>query len=435
VPDPIELFLIIARYFSQEGANLIYSYIGIVIVSLSVTALGWFAFSYRKTRGMLSLCILVMLSGTLLTTPSANALELRHDDNTVTIGASETIDDTLIVVADTVVIDGTVTGDLVLLGDRLVVNGSVGGNLITFGDAITVHGRVGGSVLGAGSSIELVDATVGGDLWNAGDRVSINGKSRISRNAAIATESFSMAGEIERDLLTFGEKVELSGKVGENFKVAADRVSLLGSASVGGNLRVRVDDENDLQRSPDSVVNGEVEILTPDSELDGVSRYATVRYYVRQLLRLVSAFIAGFVLLWLIPGLRDITLSGGISGIKTAGIGLVGLVALPVFMLLFAVTVVGLPFTVVGFFSWLLAIYFAKIVLASVIGQMIFASSEKSGSLLWTLLAGLVAVLFVVNIPVIGGIFNFILTIIGFGLIIQVVLKYTFGLDGGQASR
>jgi hypothetical protein len=308
----------------------------------------------------------------------------------------------------------------------------VGGNLITLGDAITVHGRVGGSVLSLGSSIELVDATVDGDLWSAGDRVSINGASRIGRNAAIATEFFSMAGEVKRDLLTFGEKIELSGKIGEDFEVAADRVSLMGSASVGGNLRVRIDDENDLQRSPDSVVNGEVEILTPESKFDRVSKYATVGYYIRQLLRLVSAFIAGFVLLWLIPGLRDITLGSGVSGIKTAGIGLVGLVTLPVFMLLFAVTVVGLPFTVVGFFSWLLAIYFAKIVLASVLGQMILASSEKNGSLLWTLLAGLVAVLLVVNIPVIGGIFNFILTIIGFGMIVQVVLNYTLGLDGSQ---
>jgi hypothetical protein len=435
VPDPFELFVSIARYFSQEGTNLIYTYIGIVIVSLIVTALGWFAFSYRKTRGMLSLCILVMLSGTLLVAPSADALEFRRDDNMVTIDASETIDDTLIVAGETVVVDGTVTGDLIALGDRVVVNGSVGGNLVTFGDSITVHGRVGGFVLGAGSSIELVDAVVEGDLWSAADRVSINRESRIGRNATIATELATMAGEVERDLLAFGEKIELSGKVGEDFEVFAERVSLMGSANVGGNLRLRIDDEDNLQRSPNSVVGGEVEFLLQESGLDQINRYATLGFYIHQLLRLVSAFIAGFALLWLFPGLRDITLDSGISGIKTAGIGLVGLVALPVFMLLFAVTVVGLPFTVVGFFSWLLAIYFAKIVLASVIGQMILVSSEKNNSLPWTLLAGLVAILFVVNIPAIGGIFNFILTILGFGLIVQVVLNYTLGSDGNQASR
>ncbi len=435
VPDLFELFVSTARYFSQEGTNLIYTYIGIVIVSLIITALGWFAFSYRKTRGMLSLCILVMLSGTLLVAPPVDALELRRDDNMVTIDASETIDDTLIIAAETVVVDGTVTGDLIAVGGRIVINGSVGGNLVTFGEAITVHGRVGGFILAAGSSIELVDAVVGGDLWSAADRVRINRESRIGRNATIAAELASMAGEVERDLLTFGKTIELSGKVGEDFEVFAEKVSLMGSANVGGNLRFRTDDENNLQRSPNSVVNGEVEFLSSESGITGGSKYATVGYYVRQLLRLVSAFIAGFALLWLFPGLREITLDSGISGIKTAGIGLVGLVALPVFMLLFAISVVGLPFTVVGFFSWLLAIYFAKIILASVIGQMILGSSEKNNSLPWTLLAGLVAILLVVNMPIIGGIFNFILTIIGFGLIVQLVLNYTLGLDGNQASR
>jgi hypothetical protein len=66
---------------------------------------------------------------------------------------------------------------------------------------------------------------------------------------------------------------------------------------------------------------------------------------------------------------------------------------------------------------------------------MILGSSEKNNSLPWTLLAGLVAIILVINIPAIGGIFNFILTIIGFGLIVQVVLNYTLGLDGNQASR
>lgn len=432
VPDLFELLVSTARYFSQEGTNLIYTYIGIVIVSLIVTAIAWFAFSYRKTRGMLSLCFLVMLSGGLLVAPPVDALEFRRDDNMVTIDASETIDDTLIVAGETVVVDGTVKGDLVALGGRVVINGSVGGNLITFGEAITVHGRVGGFLMGAGSSIELVDAVVDGDLWTAADKVNINRESRIGRNATIAAELVTMAGEVERDLLAFGEKIELSGKVGEDFEVFAERVSLMGSASVGGNLRFRTDDENNLQRSSNSVVNGKVEFLTPESEFNRVNKYATVGFYVRQLLRLVSAFIAGFALLWLFPVLRDVTLDSGISGIKTAGIGLVGLVTLPVFMLLFAISVVGLPFTVVGFFTWLLAIYFAKIVLASVIGQMLLGSSEKNDSLPWTLLAGLVAILVVVNIPVLGGIFNFILTIVGIGLIVQVVLTYTSRLDSNR---
>ena len=119
------------------------------------------------------------------------------------------------------------------------------------------------------------------------------------------------------------------------------------------------------------------------------------------------------------------TLNGGIAGLKTVAIGLVTLISLPIIMLLFAITVVGLPFTLVGLFSWLSAIYFAKIVLASTIGHMLLSASEKKDSLPLTLLVGLVVILLAVNIPAVGGIFNFILTIVGIGMIVQLVLNYT----------
>ena len=428
IPDAYGLLVSTALYIFQEGTTMIETYLGFVILSLFILSLTWLVFSYRKVRATSSLCLLAAIGGSLLTPPSANAIEIRRGDNMVTIAATETVDDTLIIVGDTVVIDGKINGDLIAIGHRVIVNGSVGGNLIAFAETVTVQGQVGGTVLGAASSFDLSDVVINGDFWGAAGNVNISRGSRIGGNAMIATELASIAGYVSRDLFTVGENVELSGTVGEDFEAYSHRVTLLGDARVGGNLRFR-HDENNLQRSSTAVVDGKVEILPFHSEFKSRNKYVTGRYYLGQLLRLASAFIFGIALLWFVPSLRGAPLSGGIAGLKTAGIGLVTLISLPIIMLLFAITVVGLPFTLVGFFSWLLAIYFAKIVLASTIGQLLLSSSEKKDSLPLTLLAGLVVILIAVNIPAVGGIFNFILTIVGIGMIVQLVLTYISSLD------
>ena len=144
----------------------------------------------------------------MLVPQPANALEFRRSDNIVTIAASETINDTLVIAAETVVIEGTIKGDLIAVGERVIFSGSVGGNLIAFAEAVTIRGQVDGSTLGAGSSLELSDAVVNGDFWGAGAVVSISRGSRIGGNATLATDMAIIAGEVTRDLFAFAENTQ-----------------------------------------------------------------------------------------------------------------------------------------------------------------------------------------------------------------------------------
>lgn len=432
LPDVYGLLVSTALYFSKEGTTMIENYLGFFVISLFIVTIMWLALSYRKARATLNLCFLAVIGASLLAPPTANALEHRHSEDMLTIATTETIDDTLILTGETVVIDGTINGDLIAFAHRVIVNGTVAGNLVVAAEAVTISGRIDGSVLGAASLLEINDAIINGDLWGAADNVTISGDSRIGGNAIIASEMASISGAIERDLIAAGNSIEISGTVGEDLEAFTNRVGLLGNARIDGNLRFRTNDEKNLRRSSTSTVNGKIEILPRHSKFKSKNKYVTGRFYIHQLLRLVSAFIAGIVLLWFIPELRDVTLGRGIEGLKTAGIGLVTLISLPIIVLLFAVTVIGLPLSVVGAFFWLLAIYFAKIVLASMIGSMLLSSSAMEDSLPLTLLAGLVVILVTVNLPMIGGILSFILTIIGIGMIVQMMLFYISSLEVNQ---
>ncbi|MBV1876787.1 MAG: hypothetical protein KUG79_04000 [Pseudomonadales bacterium] len=437
LPDVYGLLADTAFYLSQKGVTMIVTYLDFVAASLSILVLMWLAYSFRKARrtGNMTVNIVVntgllaVLATNVLIPEQAYALEHRSNKGLVTVEASETVDDTLVITAETIVIDGQVNGDLIAFARRVIVNGAIDGNLISFGKAVSLQGKVNGSVLSGANTLELNGAVVMNDFWGAAHLVTINGQSRIGRNAIVASELAVIAGKVGRDLYGFAESIELSGAVGEDVEAFVDGISLLGAAIVAGDLRIRTHDENKLQQAASATIGGEVEYVSRHAEFSDSNRYLSGKYYLWQVLRLVAALLAGILLLWFIPKLRNLTLGSGSAGVMTAGIGLVTLISMPIILLLLTVTVVGLPFAAIGLFFWLMLIYFAKIVLAAIIGRMVLSNTTIDESLPLTLLVGLVVVILAINLPLVGGIFSFILTVLGVGLMAQMVWAYTQTLN------
>ena len=90
---------------------------------------------------------------------------------------------------------------------------------------------------------------------------------------------------------------------------------------------------------------------------------------------------------------------------------------------------VGIPFAVIGVFSWIVIAGLTKILVAEQIGQMVFTAMDREDSMPLTLLSGLVIVLIAINIPEIGGVINFILTILGAGLLVQLFFEHVSDLS------
>lgn len=420
LPDIYEMTSATALFYLKEGTAMFDAYLGFIVLSLSaLTALG-LLLMYRKNRESMGLCLFVLM-GTMLVVPTpANALELMLDgEGVLTIAADETIDDTLVIAAERVVVKGRITGDLLAFGRRVDIEGSVDGNVMAFGDSVTVSGTVGGLVMGAASSFDVAGAVVGGDLWAAGSKVNVDSDSRVARNGALAGESVSVGGVVSKDLYAFGESIELSGELGEDLEAFGSRVRLLDGTHVNGDARLRVKSEDSLYQEDGARIDGELEFLDLPEQFEETSRYARVEFYLWQVARLVSAVLVGLALFWLIPGLRTISVGGGLDGLKLAGIGLITLVSVPIMAVIVGITLVGLPFSLIGMFAWIVSIYLAKIVVGAFIGRMMLDGTAYRDKLALVLLAGMTAIIVVINLPAIGGIFSFLLTIVGIGLIVQ----------------
>ena len=159
----------------------------------------------------------LMLALLAFTARPAHAADVRTGERVV-IAADEVIDDDLIVSAQFVEINGTVSGDVVATGTIVVINGAVEGSVIVAAQSVEVRGPVGGSVYAMSYSLHL------GDQADIGRNVLFGGFSATTQPGSLVGRDFFMAGyQLRHD-----------GTVGGDLNVSAGALQLNGT--VGGDV-------------------------------------------------------------------------------------------------------------------------------------------------------------------------------------------------------
>lgn len=421
-PTAYELISSSITYYVEKGTAMFSAYIAYVCLAVVVSVLVWWLSRSGKHQGLAGLFVIALVGGAGLGSQPASALEVRYDKNLLRVDATETIDDTLLAAAETVLIKGDVTGDLMVAGQRVEVDGNIGGNLIAFAETVTVRGVIGGTVISAAARVELREASTGGDLWAAAEIVVLDEPSKVGGNATVAGDQALVGAAVGKDLTALGETIEVGGRLGGDLSAYAGEIRLLATSAVEGDARLRLESEDQLQRESGSRIDGELEFLPLPEELEPESRYSRVEFYLWQLARLVSAVLVGLAVLWLFPALGVLSVSAGVDGLKTAGVGLIALIVMPILALIVAFSVIGLPFSLITIGLWLVILYLAKIVVGVFLGRTLLANTEQADNLFLVVLAGIALIVLVVNLPWIGGLVSLVITIVGAGLLVQHLL-------------
>jgi cytoskeletal protein CcmA (bactofilin family) len=354
----------------------------------------------------------------------SHALEIRKSEGATTVAKGETIDDSLFAVGDTVSIDGDVNGDLIAFARLVTVRGSVSGDLISAGETVEIQGQVGGSVFAAGRAVTLTQTRVGHNFYGAGNDVAVGSGTEVVGNAAAAGATVSVDGKVGSDVASAARDFVLRGDVTRNVLTTAQTVTLLAPATVGGNLIARVGDLDKVTVASGATVRGNIDKQVTEAMRERAARgnrYLSPSFYAWQLVRLGAAFLSGLALLWLFPGLQTASLADAGDAVKAGLFGLVAAIVLPVGALIACITVVGLPLGIIGAIVWLLGLYFAKTVVAQLIGRTLFRSPHGVPHYAATLLAGLVIVIIAINLPWIGWLVGLVLTLVGLGMLVTYV--------------
>ena len=377
----------------------------------AIICLGILLFS-RKS--ILTNAILTVLALLTVFSSSSYALDVRRGDKPVTVPAGETLDDTLVVAGNSVVVDGTVTGDLIAFVRSVTIRGTVKGNVISFAQRVEVEGNVEGSVMGFGQSVQT--------------------RGQVARNvyAFAQTASIGRSSRIEGNATVFAGQSDIEGTIGKDAYTAAGSVNVLAPAHVAGKLTARVNKADNVHIESGSTILGKTDIRVRQPV---PSRYSTLSFYVWQTIWLAAAFLTGLLLFWLVPAFSRVPLETSRDLLLAAGVGFLAVIAPPIAAIVAAMTLIGLPLGLITLALWLAAGYLAKIVIAGFLGRSLLTrGGDTQAPAALILVAGLVPVFIAINLPYIGGLVGFLLTTLGLGSLVITTYQMPRGRHVPQAA-
>jgi cytoskeletal protein CcmA (bactofilin family) len=420
----------------------------------------------RRTRWLFALLGLLLL-GALIAVPSARAFESRGGD-TVTIGPDEVIQDDLYVGAGEFTLEGTIEGDLVVFGGTLRINGTVEGDLIAAGQSVIVNGSVGDDARIAGYAL-VIQGSISDDLVAAGFSLEADDASSIGGDVVYAGYQALLASEVGGELNVSGGAVRIAGTIEGDARVdvgGTERgetvppfynyipslpsvpsvpagLTLTEAAQIGGDLTYTANFRADV---PDDAVAGQTDFnrYVPEREEEREpSPVALVaRWLFRQLRRLVTLLVVGVLLMWILPNwMRNLADNVEERPLPSFGWGVVAIAAFVVFMVLLALTSIALTLifgavtlgglaglfatlggvvtTTAGLAFGLMWRYVTTIIIALLLGQMIFGAldSQAEGNRWWPMLLGVAIIVIVTAVPILGWLVKLAIVLFGLGAI------------------
>jgi hypothetical protein len=296
----------------------------------------------------------------------------------------------------------------------------VQGNVYCAGMVADISGNVDGDVIFLGQNFQA-NGRIGRNLWGGGSMFTLGRNIKLDNDVLLGASMVMINGNVGRDVMIGGGSLDVAGKVGRDLKFSGGQLMLHSPTAIGRDLKSTTQTEKQVRIDPGVTIAGKksLEIAKP-----AVSPYATLGFYGNQALRIITAFITGMILLWIFPIVGRASLSTVRAILTSGGVGFLVAVATPVAAIILAITMIGLPIALVSLALWLLCLYLSKIIVAKCIGNAIFGSeSNKLSVRALGLIIGLVIVIITVNLPFIGGVLNFVLMLIGMGVLAKVLYR------------
>jgi cytoskeletal protein CcmA (bactofilin family) len=275
--------------------------------------------------------------------------------------------------AGTVIVRGTVEGNLEAYAGSVVIEegGTVDGELRAYSGDVRIAGRVTGSVASYAGSTELTET-----------------------------------GVVDGVLGAFGGDVRIAGEVGDDVNVGADTVTLAETARIRGSLTYDAD-LNDQGGQVDGNVQQASDLaLVPSPDLPLGSRI---------LYSMLANALLGLLLLVFLPNTSTrvadrVVESPVVSAAAGVGVGIL----LPLLAVLFAITLVGLPLSLMLLLVLAAVLWVGTVYARLAIGAYLLTFTDVDSKYA-PLAVGVVLVGLLVELPFVGWVVWLVVTALGVG--------------------
>jgi len=374
----------------------------------------WRAGVYMNSRFFIKNLTIAVIMLLLFAVPTT-ATEFRQGDN-IAITSDQVIDDDLVVVGGTIVIDGTVNGDLIVAGGTVKISGTVNGDVIAAGGTLTIGGNVADDIRIVGGNIEI-DGFVGDNAMIFGGNIAVGEGSHIGGDLNVGGGNVEIYGGVDGNVVGGGGNIKLAGEIGGDVSLNSDNViKVLPSAKIKGNFDYSSKVSAEI---PENIVIGEITHKIPT---EPAPKKAFESPILSKLWGFLSLLVVGIIIVSFAPRLTLQVHNTILTSFwKSIGVGFLFLIVVPILSIILLVTIIGIPVALIILISYVIALYVSKVFVGFSLGQIILERLKKEPkSLIWPLAIGLLLIALVTSIPVIGFFVSLGCVVLGFGALLTV---------------
>lgn len=259
----------------------------------------------------------------------------------------------------------------------------------------------------------LLPATAAAAADDAKERIVLVGDVLVDREDT-AGDIVVLDGDVTIRGTVDGDVIVVDGDITIRGTVTGDVVAVAGLATLGQRGNVEGDlyyGDKEPVRTSGSQVGGDVEKFSAgDASLIGA-----IGFFIGFV---VSMFLLGLVLILLAPRAAEaVARTASSKPLVCAGVGLLGIILLPVIAVGALFTIVGIPLGVVLALLIVPLLAMSYVTTALVLGRLILKKSKFLAFLLGLILLGLLTL-----IPIAGGLICFLAIIFGLGALLTTLL-------------
>lgn len=314
-----------------------------------------------------------------------------------------------------------IESDVYKFDTDITIDSIVDGNVFVFGNNITISGEVGGDVFAFGDNVTVTDqAYIHGSIFVFGNRITING---ICYDVYAACESLTLESKaiISRDLRLAAARTNISGQIRRDAYLSTDELVFPDDAKdlIRGNLSYTSGSEFAIS---DAVVGGNITYTPEVSNEKTVVK--TITSYITDILSTLLYSLAIILLtIWIAPNFKEKATK--IFKKRTPlslGVGLLTSLAIIIgsFVLIFITNGLGVGISAAAVTIYILALTIAKTVFGMASAKLIADKLNQKNNIMFVVIS--LITIFVISllelIPFVGGLFGFVITMIGLGIIV-----------------
>ena len=328
------------------------------------------------------------------------------------------------------------SGDAFAAGGRVTVDGAIAGDAFLTGGHVEVRAPIEQGLYAAGAVV-TVSAPVKHNARLFGGSVEVTPAAHLGGSVSMAGRSLSMAGSVDGYLQMAGRDAVVTGTAGGDAEISAEHIEIGREARIGGKLRYRSGAEPVV--APGAVITGGVERLAPDAGRtpmglqDGRFGQRATRaiHGVGRALWFSGSLLVGALLLLLAPGfLRDTSQIATVQWPKSIGLGFAILVTVPIVAVILLITLIGIPLGLLTLSLYAFVLLLGHVVGAVAVGDFALgriapSKAATTGYRVLCLLAALVALGLVRELPLIGGLAVLLVFVAGVGALTERVFHVT----------